>query len=78
MAPIPDRMLLDVLRRPVTRTDASVTLLSEYAQVAAGRIEELKRQLRQSEKDAGDDARGAATEAYWQGKQEAAGDYGSY
>lgn len=42
---IPDDMLLRTLRRPVTRTDASITLLSEYAQAAADRIEELKRDL---------------------------------
>lgn len=76
--PITDQMLLTVLRRPVTRTTAEVTLLAEYALAAADRIEQLKRQLRQSEKDAADDARAAATEAYWQGKQETTGDYGSY
>lgn len=35
-------------------------------------------EMRQAERDAMEDARGAATEAYWQAKQEAAGDYGSY
>lgn len=40
-------MLLRVLRKPVTRADAEVTLLSEYAHSAADLIEDLDRQLAQ-------------------------------
>lgn len=73
---IPDDMLLRVLRKRVTRTDADVTLLSEYAASAADRIEQLKRQLAQRERDAREDARGAAVEAAWQERQ--GDEYGSY
>lgn len=73
---ITDEMLLRVLRRPVTRTTAEVTLLAEYAQSAADRIEQLKRELREARADARDAAAGAATEARWQERQ--GEEYGSY
>jgi len=43
---------------------------------AADEIERLQRQLRQAERDAREDARGAATEAHWQHAQ--GEEYGSY
>ncbi len=45
---------------------------------AANRIEALRAEVRQAHKDAQEEARGIAEESYWQGKQEADGDYGSY
>jgi hypothetical protein len=65
-----------VLRRPVTRTTSEVTLLSEYAGVAADRIEQLKRQLLAAERDAREAVGDAAAEAGWRERQGA--DYGSY
>lgn len=45
---------------------------------AADAIERLRRQLKEAERETREAARGAAEEAYWQARQEAAGDYGSY
>jgi hypothetical protein len=72
---IPDDMLLRVLRKPVTRVNAEVTLLAEYAASAADRIEALKRQLREAERDARDDAKSASAEAVWRERQ--GDEYGS-
>ena len=52
-------MLLRVLRKPVTRTDSEVTLLSEYAQSAADLIEQQDRVIAQLRKDLRDEAREA-------------------
>ena len=56
---IPREMLLRVLRKPVTRTDSEVTLLSEYAQSAADLIEQQDRVIEQLRKDLRDEAREA-------------------
>lgn len=73
---ITDEALFQVLLRPVTRTNAEVTLLAEYAAVAVQRIQKLKRELREAREDAREAAAGAATEARWQERQGA--EYGSY
>lgn len=56
---IPRELLLRVLRRPVTRTDADVTLLSEYAQAAADLIEQQDRVIAQLRKDLREEQREA-------------------
>ena len=80
---IPREMLLRVLRKPVTRTDAEVTLLSEYAQSAADLIEQqdrvitqLRKDLRDEQREAQRAARDAVAEDRWARAQ--GEEYGSY
>lgn len=80
---IPREMLLRVLRRPVTRTDADVTLLSEYAQAAADLIEQqdrviaqLRKDLRDEQREAQRSVREAVAEDRWARAQ--GEEYGSY
>ena len=76
-------LLLRVLRRPVTRTDADVTLLSEYAQAAADLIEQqdrviaqLRKDLREEQREAQRSVREAVAEDRWARAQ--GEEYGSY
>lgn len=76
-------LLLRVLRRPVTRTDADVTLLSEYAQAAADLIEQqdrviaqLRKDLRDEQREAQRSVREAVAEDRWARAQ--GEEYGSY
>ena len=76
-------MLLRVLRRPVTRTDADVTLLSECAQAAADLIEQqdrviaqLRKDLRGEQREAQRSVREAVAEDRWARAQ--GEEYGSY
>ena len=80
---IPREMLLRVLRKPVTRTDAEVTLLSEYAQAAADLIEQqdrviaqLRKDLREEQREAQRSVREAVAEDRWARAQ--GEEYGSY
>ena len=80
---IPRELLLRVLRRPVTRTDADVTLLSEYAQAAADLIEQqdrviaqLRKDLREEQREAQRSVREAVAEDRWARAQ--GEEYGSY
>ena len=80
---IPREMLLRVLRKPVTRTDAEVTLLSEYAQSAADLIEQqdrviaqLRKDLRDEEREARHAVQSAVAEDRWARAQ--GEEYGSY
>lgn len=80
---IPREMLLRVLRRPVTRADADVTLLSEYAQAAANLIEQqdrviaqLREDLREEQREAQRSVREAVAEDRWARAQ--GEEYGSY
>lgn len=74
--------LLERLRRPITRVNADVALLCEAALEAAKQIESLQAQntslrddLRESERSAREEIRGAVAEARWQAQQ--GEDYGS-
>ena len=80
---IPREMLLRVLRKPVTRTDSEVTLLSEYAQSAADLLEQqdrviaqLRKDLRDEQREAQRAARDAVAEDRWARAQ--GEEYGSY
>lgn len=65
--------MTDIVQR--LRTSPPNVLLQREA---ADAIERLRRQLKETEREVHEAAKGAADEAYWQAKQEASGDYGSY